>query len=277
MKEYLRKGLRFLFLVVFVVSTVLLLRQSRDNRSGSESYAEALTIALREDGQAPAETPQAKPFAIQEEKTVWVPEQVEDDPHVEAMAQIDLSALRQVNPDVIGWIRIPDTRVDYPLLQGEDNQYYLKHTWDNKENSVGSVFLEHRNSPELSDYNTIVYAHNMNDGSMFATLTRYTDAYYWRSHPYVYILTDAGVWRYEVFSSYKAEVESPTYGLSFHQTKTQAEFLLHVLQKSRYDTDIVPAGKDRVLTLSTCSGTDLSKRWVVHARLKMVELSPDNP
>ena len=135
---------------------------------------------------------------------------------------------------------------------------------------MGSVFLEHWNSRELTDYNTIVYAHNMNDGSMFAEIKQYRDQEYAQQHPYVYILNDAGAFRYEVFAAYEADVESSTYGLSFNQSKTRINFLEEASKNSDISMQIEPALTDRVLTLSTCTGTGYSSRWVVQARLKMI-------
>lgn len=258
--------------VVFVISTALLLCQFGDNAGGEDAYGDALAIASgtgsREE-QEPAITEATEPVILE---TIWVPAAVEDDPMMEEMAAIDLAALREVNEDVVGWIRIPNTKIDYPMMQGEDNDYYLKHTWDRRRNSVGSIFLEHLSSPDLTDYNTIVYGHNMNDGSMFAGLRRYTTQKYWEEHPYVYMVTDEGVYRYEIFASYKADVESAAYGLSFNQTKTKVNFLQYALEKSKIETQIIPEKNDRILTLSTCSGSGYTTRWVVQARLKMVEV-----
>lgn len=261
-----RKRLRLLLLAIFLVSTTLLALQLRDKALGSQSYDNALSIAASgtKKETAPSEAEEA-PIAR------WVPEPVTDDPHLEELALLDIAALRAVNPEVIGWIRIPDSHIDYPLLQGRDNDYYLKHTWDGQENAVGSIFLEYRNTPELTDYNTIVYGHNMNDGSMFADLRRYSTEWYWQRHPYVYIATEAGVFRYEVFSSYESSTEGTAYGLSFHQAETKATFLSTAIQKSAADLGIRPEITDRILTLSTCSGVSYANRWVVHARLKMVK------
>jgi len=264
-----RKHLRMALLAVFFVSAALLLLQLRDNAGGSQSYDTALAIATSGVSAKKETAPPEKEAAEEEEQ--WVPEKVTGDEQMEAMAAIDIAALQEVNPDVIGWIRIPGTKVDYPLLQGQDNDYYLKHTWDGKENSVGSIFMEHRNSPELTDFNTIVYGHNMNDGSMFANIRRYATDWYRQRHPYVYIAGPAGVYRYEVFSSYQAAVDSPAYGLSFHQDKTRADFLGTAIRDSQADFGIRPELTDRVLTLSTCSGVGYSHRWVLHARLKMVK------
>lgn len=274
MREMMRRLLRIAFLLVFVVSTVLLGRHMLDKRTGGETYDNALAIASQ------SKQPQAQtvsptlPTEIQSPDPVWVPEPVADDPHMEEMAQINLEALQQVNPEVIGWIRIPDTKVDYPLMQGQDNDFYLGHTWEKEKNYVGSVFMEHRNNPNFGDFNTIIYAHNMNDGSMFGTLSKYYDSAYWKKHPYVYIATASGVLRYEVFAFYKAAVDSPTYGLSFRQVQTKVDFLTHSRDERRYDTGILPEGQDRVLTLSTCTASGTEKRWVLQARLKMIEVQP---
>ena len=111
---------------------------------------------------------------------------------------------------MVGWIQIPGTEIDYPLMQGKDNDFYLNNNWRGAKEYVGSIFLEYRNDPDMTDFNTIVYGHNMANGSMFGSLHRYQYDAYPEEHPYVYIVTDAGVLRYEVFSTYNAEVTSPT-------------------------------------------------------------------
>ena len=185
---------------------------------------------------------------------------------------MDLTALQEVNDDVLGWIRIPDTAIDYPLLQGTDNTHYLYHTWDQKSSSVGSIFLEHLNSPDFTDHNTIVYGHNLNDGAMFAELKDFSDEAHWQAHPYIYIAAGGTVYRYEIFSCYRAGLQDPTYGLSFRQETTRENFLAHALESSKLETGIVPPTTDRILTLSTCFGDGSNTRWVVHARLEMVEI-----
>lgn len=270
MNKRTKRSILGLLAAVFAASSFLLLRQFGDNRGGSDSYDSAYAIASQpaQVREADLETtaPSAPPV-----KT-WIPVPVEEeDPVLEELASIDLSALREVNPDVVGWIRIPDTRIDYPLMQGTDNAYYLKHTWDEKKNSVGSIFLEYLCSPDLTDYNTIIYGHNMNNGSMFAGLRRYTTNTYWEAHPYVYLLTDLGVYRYDIFSAYKADVDSVTYDLQFPEEGHKEAFLKNALEKSRIETRIQPDLTDRILTLSTCSGAGYNTRWVVHGRLRMME------
>lgn len=277
MKGFVRKILMFVFAVAFLVSTAFLIRQLLDKRAGEDTYSDALMLASGTDQETDAlparEEPVQQELPPEPEVRIWVPEVPQNDPVAEEMAAMDLDALRAKNPDVVGWIRIPDTKINYPLMQGADNDYYLTHTWEGQNNTVGSIFLECQNSRDFADYNTIVYGHNMNNGSMFAQLHRYAEKGFPETHPYVYILTDAGVLRYEVFSAYRAEVDSIAYGLQFTQEGTKAGLVYHALEQSRIDTGIRPEANDRILTLSTCSGAGYSNRWVVHARLKMVEIT----
>ena len=257
-----------LLLAVFIVSTGLLLRQQADKRQSDRSVQDALALAAAPP-EATASATQAPATAVTEPVPVWAPEPVTDDPVMAELAALDIAALQAVNPDVLGWIRIPGTKVDYPLLQGADNDYYLKHTWKGEKNASGSIFLEWQNSPDLTDFNTIIYGHNMNNGSMFASLRQYAYEKHWNKHPYIYIATAEEVLRYEVFSSYQADVEGEAYLLVFPQDSHRQDFLDQTLQLAKFDTGIRPEITDRILTLSTCSGAGYSTRWVVHARLKM--------
>jgi len=272
MKKQFRKIAMGILLVVFLVSTALTLRQIFDNVGGEASYADAQAIAMqRKEASASAETlPASDPAGEASRK--WVPVPVEGDLQVEELEKINLAALREVNPDVVGWIRIPDTKINYPLMQGEDNEFYLNHTWEKDPNSVGSVFLEWQNSADLTDYNTIVYAHNMNTGAMFSDLELFALKAYWKERPYVYIATDDAVYRYEIFAFFQPEVESLTYGMNPQRNDTKEKFLNKALEKAWYDTGVRPAVTDRILTLSTCSGADYDFRYVVQARLPMMEV-----
>ena len=272
MKKRVRNLIRLVLLAVFIVSTVLLIRQWRDNTDAEAAYQDAVSIAMQKTAEKLPEKTKAEPAEPEKPVTIWVPAPVEDDPVMEEMTGISLAALREVNPDVTGWIRIPETKVDYPILQGEDNDFYLNHTWEKEPNSLGSIFLEHQSSPDLTDYNTIIYGHNMKNGAMFGDLDLFSLQRFWEEHPYVYILTDDGVYRYEIFAFCQAEVESLTYGLNPRRTDTKEKFLNLSLETAWYDTGIKPPVTDRILTLSTCSGGGYTHRFVVQARLPMVEV-----
>ena len=257
-----------LLTLVFLFSGGKFLLSQRDKAVGNDAYQEALQLASSRKQDLPQSTVPTEAAPIGEPR--WAVARPEDeDPHIRTLESLDLGALREVNPDVVGWILIPDTVINYPLMQGQDNDYYLERTWDHKSNAMGSIFLEYLCSPDLTDPNTIVYGHNMNDGSMFACLRDYREQAFWEAHPYVYILSDQGVYRYEIFSSYLASVKSNTYGIEFPTETSWLRFQEKALEDSVIDTGIQPQPNDRVLTLSTCSGANRSARWVVHARLKM--------
>lgn len=270
MKKSIRTLLTTLLTAVFLFSITMFLMQQQEKSAAGNAYADALALATSGKPTAPQTIP-ATEVDIPAAEPQWVAAAPEtEDPHIQTLADMDLEALREVNPDVVGWILIPDTVINYPLMQGTDNDYYLKYTWDGKRYAVGSIFLEYLTNPDFTDFNTIIYGHNMNNGSMFASLREYRNQEYWEKHPYVYIRSDQGVYRYEIFSSYLAKVDSNTYGIQFSSENTKIRFLDQILQDSVIDTGITPETTDRVLTLSTCSGRGHTTRWVVHARLKMV-------
>ena len=289
MKPRIRKLLYIAMVVLFLFSTGKVIVQWLSEDEGNDSYAKAEAIAQATtpttetsapsvETEAPTEVAEPPVEEVPEETTaptepeiIWIPAPLEEeDPEIDKLASIDLNALREVNPDVIGWIRIPNSKINYPLMQGEDNTFYLEHTWEGNKNPYGSIFLESRNSPDMTDFNTIIYGHNMLNGSMFGGLSSFGYQWYFNWNKYVYILTDAGIFRYEIFSSYAAEVDSATYGLSFYQWETRENFISMALENSQIKSDVVPEPTDRIITLSTCTGVGYESRRVVHAVLKMI-------
>ncbi len=91
------------------------------------------------------------------------------------LPEIDFDGLRAINEDIVAWVQIPEIGVDYPVVQGEDNEHYLHYTFDGKENIAGSIFLDYRNREDFTDGKVILYGHNMQDGSMFSKLEKYLD------------------------------------------------------------------------------------------------------
>ena len=190
----------------------------------------------------------------------------------EMISSVNLDALRVYNNDVVGWIAVPYSALSYPIVQGDDNDYYLNHTWNKKLNSVGAIFMEHLVSPDFTDFNTIIYGHRMGNGTMFNSLAYYSNYFYWQSNPYIYIVTDEGIRRYDIYATYEASVDSITYALGITESDDKQEFIKHTLDSSVINTGIVPTEDDLILTLSTCTRSgSTSTRWVVHAILNTEE------
>ena len=268
MNHKLRRGLAIVLAVVFLCSLSMFAYKSIQAWKGAKVYAEAETLAKLPDLSTESPGAGTSPVEPTEESNVWREAPVYDDPYMDALEQTDLEALREVNDDVLGWIVIPNTQLSYPLVQGEDNNYYLNRTWKQEPSSVGAIFLEKNNSKELSDFNTIVYGHRMLDGSMFASLKYYKKLDYWKEHPYIYVVDDAGSHRYEIFAAYEASVTGSTYRLDFSEDESRQPFLNDCMSWSVIDSGVIPTVNDRILTLSTCTGRGYESRWVVQARLE---------
>jgi len=265
MNKRIRKVLIVLSALVFLWSVTMLLRQQRDYREGDEIYAEAEQLAAAPDTSAASDASghpddPVVPDASQSTTTTVA----------EPLADVELEPLRAVSKAVTGWISIPGTKLSYPLVQGKDNDWYLNHAWNGRTTSVGSIFLDWRNDAGLTDHHTLIYGHRMKNGSMFATLKYYDDPAYLAEHPSVYIKTDDGVHRYDIFAAYEAPVRSVTYRLDFPDEAARQELIDFALAQSVVDAGTVPGPADRILTLSTCTGQGYDTRWVVQA----VEVPP---
>jgi len=246
--------------VSLAVGLFLTARQLYDKQRGAGVYDGARELAgavIPEDGVA--ESSGEEPS---EDEELYY------DPHAEALAELDLAALREVNADVVGWICIPDTAISYPILQAEDNSYYLNRTWEGEWNSVGSIFLDSQVSADFSDFNTLVYGHRMLDGSMFGSLQSYGEQSYWEEHPSIYVVSDDGVRRYDIFAAHEAVTDEITFGLHISSRPKKEEFVLFNLEQSAIETGVRPNTLDHILTLSTCTGRGYSTRWVVQGVLR---------
>lgn len=188
-------------------------------------------------------------------------------PYADALQKMDLTPLREVNKEVLGWILIPGV-LSYPLMAGEDNHFYLEHTWKGTNSSVGAIFLDCRNSKGLDEFNAIIYGHRMNDRSMFGRLGEYADQDFRDEYPHIYLNSDGNTRIYEVFAAYETPLPSTAYQITFHSDIERQEFLNVCIEKSVIEGACVPTTDSRILTLSTCTGNGHDSRWVVHAVLQ---------
>lgn len=113
-----------------------------------------------------------------------VPGETPEEVAEQGVLQVDFNKLEEINPDVIAWIEIPGLEISYPVVQGRDNDYYLHHLITGENHKSGSIFMDFQNQEDLSDRNTIIYGHNMKDGSMFGTLNQYQSQALYRNYPY---------------------------------------------------------------------------------------------
>lgn len=184
-------------------------------------------------------------------------------------ARAQFRALLDVNPDVVGWLRIGNTAIDYSVVQGEDNAYYLNRNYKGEEASAGSIFLDFRNDIGKAQPNTVIYGHRMKDGSMFGDLKKFLKEDFFRDTLTFQYDTLYHSYRAEIFSVYPATADLNYIQTGFGNEQEYAAFLQSLQERSLYKTDTVLGVEDRILTLSTCDYTlDPAKgRLVLHAKL----------
>ena len=187
---------------------------------------------------------------------------------------VDFDALRETGPDIIGWLTLPDTAINYPVAQIDDNEYYLHHLYDGTYNKVGCLFADYENQEDFSDRNTIIYGHNMRDGSMFAALNEYDKQSYFDGHPQMYLVTPGSGYVVEIFTAFVAKPSESGSGtspwrLSFKDDGAYTTWLSEMAGRSVIETDVTVTSSDKVLTLSTCTPGGAS-RFVVMGKLAAV-------
>ena len=182
--------------------------------------------------------------------------------------EVDFDKLKSVNEDVVGWIYVdalPD--ISYPIVKGKDNQTYLHQTYEKNYNFAGTIFVDYENSGDFSDCNTLVYGHNMKNGSMFGHLKKFReDDKLYKQDKYFWILTPERNYRYEIITAYTTGVNSDTYTLFKVPGDEFEKYLETIKGYSEIQTDDTDLTiKDRIVTLSTCTGNE-STRFVVQGK-----------
>lgn len=176
--------------------------------------------------------------------------------------EIDWSGLKKVNEDVAAWLQMPGIELSYPVVQGADNNYYLHRSFEKDELFSGCLFLDAYNDPELQNLNTIIYGHNMRDGSMFAGLKKYNDAAAWERCSYFWIYTELGDYLYRIFSSCEVPVNSNVYTVRFVDHEEYMNWLRDMQAASVIKTECKLMDDEKVVTLSTCTSGNKTRQIV---------------
>lgn len=189
-----------------------------------------------------------------------------------------LNYLAAINSDTYGWITVNNTKIDYPIVQCDDNKYYLNHAFTRVGLPAGAIFTDYRCSRNLAaNYNLVLYGHNMYDGTMFHDVSRYLDEDFFFENPYITVTTFDGVFTYEVFAIYKADMTSDYNRTGFADRESFLEFAYASEAKSMYHREGITFNEnDRLLTLSTCTGSTSvfwRDRYALQAKLIRAELA----
>lgn len=238
-----------------------LYRQVKEYRTGEQAY-QSLTqyVRLPEAASAPAANrtdPETSPA-----------ETAPQEPAAEAGIQVDFEALWQVNPDVVAWIYIEGTDIHYPVVQGPDNSYYLDRMVDGSYNSAGSIFLDYRNAGDFSQRHSVIYGHNMKNGTMFRQITQYKEQEFYEAHPTGQLITPEGTYTLEFFAGYVTDMNSQAWKLEFGSQEEYGQWLEDAVSRSAFTGGGIPTAQDRVVTFSTCTYDYNDARFVLLGVLK---------
>ena len=184
---------------------------------------------------------------------------------------IDFKSLCAANPDIIGWIYCPGTVINYPVLQGKDNDQYLHTDYTGEYNLDGSIFVDSHNSRDFSDANTIVYGHHMMSGSMFAGLTEWEDQAYYDKHPIMWLLTPTQNYKVVLVSGHHVDAYSNIYEIIKTPGKELDAMLAEAKAQSTFKTDAEMDPNGTYVMLSTCAYLWDTDRYVLHRLLKPVQ------
>lgn len=190
---------------------------------------------------------------------------------------VDFDALLKVNPEVVGWIYCEGTVIDYPVLKGGDNKFYLSHTYEKEYSVSGSIFADAHNRPGFVDANTILYGHHMKNDSMFATLENWQDQQYYEEHPVMWLLTPERDYKIELFSGYMTSARADTYTMIQEPGAEMDAYLEKAASQSAFQSDVEIDGKSRYVLLSTCAYVFDNARAVLHGKLTPVESAGKTP
>lgn len=183
------------------------------------------------------------------------------------MLNVNFDNLKSINPDTVGWIKVPGTKINYPFVHTNDNEYYLKHTYDKSSNKKGWVFLDYRNNIDDLSNNTILYAHGLVNNQMFGSMRKVIKQSWYnnKNNHIITIATPRGNQKWQVFSTYTIEPESYYITTSFKDNDEFNNFINTLKQRSVYNYGVEVNANDKILTLSSCY--DNKKRMVLHAKL----------
>lgn len=175
--------------------------------------------------------------------------------------------LWDINSDIVGWVRVPGTKIDYPVVKDKNNDYYLRRNINKEWALRGTIFMDYRSHENAEDLNTVIYGHNMKDGSMFGNLSKYKNKDFFVENQYVEYDYPGATTKWQIFSVCVYKSEDDFFKVTFNNQKEYEIFIADCKKRSIYDTDILIEENDRILTLMTCTYETDDARLAVYAKL----------
>lgn len=243
--------------IVFIISSGVLIKSFYEYYQGDKEYEELAAIINEE--YLPKEEYE-EDHSDQENTGQVKEEQKNEDKRI---SKESFEKLSKINPDVVGWIQLENIDVSYPIVQTDNNDYYLNHTFRREANKVGAVFMDYSNSGDFGDPNTFIYGHNMKDGSMFAFLNQYKEESFYKKNPSFIISTPGEEFCYEIFSCYVVSESGDSYVRYEDYGENYGDYLEMIKRLSLYETGVEVNKEDQIVILSTCTRAGDDFRFIV--------------
>lgn len=188
---------------------------------------------------------------------------------IEEKEDIDFIKLKEINDEIIGWINISNTNIDYPLVIHNDNNFYLNHSFDKNKSKHGSIFLHTYCKENIDNLkNIFIFGHNMKDGTMFNELKNYTKQDWYNDHKNINLIFEDKEIELEVFSAYSSN-DINSYQYIFEDEEAYKKYLDEIINRSKINAEVLPPStNEKIFTLYTCSYEEKDARYFIHAKMK---------
>ena len=265
-----------IILVAGIIGGVTAFKAAKEQAELEATYTEPLPVMTQEEMEALYD--EHKSEGGTEASEAGVEEVVEGtleepDDGIYEGCPVDFAGMWEVNEDVYAWITVPGTVIDYPILQhATDNTYYLNYNIDGSYGYPGCIYTENMNSKDFTDNNTVIYGHNMKNGTMFAGLHKFENADFFEENTEVFIYTPEKEYHYTIFAAYIYDDRHLLYSFDFANEEVYAVYLEDIRNMRSMNAlireDVEVTAEDKIITLVTCIGNQPSKRLLVQAVLE---------
>lgn len=184
--------------------------------------------------------------------------------------KVDFDKLKKINSEVVGWLYCKNTQINYPIVQTDNNEYYLHNMINGEYNFAGTLFVDYRCEKDFAGLNTIVYGHNMKNGSMFGELPKYKEQDYYDAHPIMWLLTPDKTYRVELISGQVTTADSSAYDI-ISKSEDLTKYIENAVSQSFFKTNSSIDDAEKIITLSTCSYEYENARFVLIGKLAEYE------
>lgn len=264
MKEKIRKFLAIVFLLIFIISITYIIAyfyttyKNETNLKELQSIMNTVRVVENKNIASENEPQNVNSYEVNQEKN--------NNAKIE-----NFKELKKLYSNIVAWIEIENTTINYPIMQSNDNDYYLYRNYKNEYSRYGSIFLDYKYDFSKDSQNFLIYGHNNNDEMMFNELLKYQEKEYFEAHPSINLITENDITNYKIVSVFKSQVYSQDATNVFRyynyvdlsNEDTFTNYITNVKKASIYDIDIEPQLGDDIITLSTCEYSKPNGRFVI--------------